>query len=132
MVHLSQFCLSCAALLILVAPSSAQHPAYELLPDTAQAVVWIPDGEQLVERWDRTELSKLAADPAVRPFFDEQRQAIEDRFIDAGWRLNVTPEDLNEYSAGQIALAWMEKTDTPRKPFSLAMIADVEDDEVIN
>lgn len=121
-----------SALCLLANTTNAQQKAYDLLPDSAQAVVWIPDGEQLIERWDRTQLSKLATDPAVRPFFDDQRQAIEDRFMDAGWRLSVTPEDLTEFSAGQIALAWMEKAQSPRKPFALALIADVEDDAVTN
>jgi hypothetical protein len=121
-----------SALFLLANATSAQQKAYDLLPDTVQAVVWIPDGEQLIERWDRTQLSQLASDPAVRPFFDEQRQAIEDRFMDAGWRLSVTPEELNEFSAGQIAMAWLEKPESPRKPFALALLADVEDDAATN
>ncbi len=116
---------SMLGLVSLANTAVAQQSAYELLPDSVQAIVWIPDADQLVERWQRTQLSKLAGDPAVRPFFEDQRQAIEDRFIDAGWRLNVTPQDLKEFSKGQVALAWMEKTDAPRKPFALAMLADV-------
>lgn len=127
--------LSALTVAVLSSNSVAAQPtsaAYELLPDNTQAVVWIRSGEELLERWDRTQLSKLLADKTVAPFFDEQRQEIEQRFLDAGWRLNIKPEDLSDYSVGQITFAWMDKKDTPLKPFSLALIADVEDDPVIN
>ncbi len=125
-------CALSTVVLLANAVCAQQKPAYELLPATTQAVVWIPNSEALLERWDRTQLSQLASDPAVRPFFDEQRQAIENRFMEAGWRLNVTPEDLSEYAIGQVALAWLELPQSPRKPFALAMLVDVEDDPQIN
>src|SRR5690606_5913824 len=59
-------------------------------------------------------------------------QAIETRFRDAGWRLNVTPEDIADFATGQVALAWMQLPDAPRKPFALAMLVDVEDDPAAN
>ena len=111
--------------------ASSQSP-YALLPDTTQAVVWVPSAEVILERWNRTELAKLASDPQISPFFDEQRQAIEKRLMDAGWRLTVDPADLADYATGQIALAWMSKTESRRKPFSLAMLVDVTDDPVDN
>ncbi len=126
------FCALSAVLMLTDIICAQQKSAYELLPASSQAVLWIPSSEMLLERWDRTQLSQLAADPAVRPFFDEQRQAIENRFMEAGWRLNVTPEDLTQYATGQIALAWLEMPQTPRKPFALAMLVDVEDDAAIN
>jgi hypothetical protein len=126
------FCALSAVFVLTDFLCAQQKSAYELLPASSQAVLWIPNSEALLERWDRTQLSQLAEDPAVRPFFDEQRQAIENRFMEAGWRLNVTPEDLTEYATGQIALAWMEMPQSPRKPFALAMLVDVEDDEKLN
>lgn len=109
-----------------------QKNAYDILPDNTQAVVWVRNGDELLERWHRTQLAQLAEDEAVAPFFREQRQAIEKRFMDAGWRLVINPEDLSEYAVGQIALAWTDKQDTPLKPFAMTLIADVSDDEVIN
>lgn len=125
-------CTLAAVLLLLRTVNAQQKAAFDLLPDNVQAALWIPNSELLIERWDRTQLSKLASDPAVRPFFEDQRQEIERRFIDAGWRLNVKPEDLAEFSSGQIAVAWLEKADSPRKPFALALVADVASDPAIN
>ncbi len=114
-------------------PSIAQSRlAYDLLPDTTQAVVWIPNGDRLLEQWRETQLSKLLADESVAPFFDDQRQEIQQRFMDAGWRLNVKPEDVSEYANGQLAFAWTTKEGAPLKPFALVLIADVENDPDVN
>jgi len=108
-----------------------RQTAYELLPGTTQAVLMIPDGTRMLENWQKTELAKLAKDPAVAPFFEEQRQEIEKRFVDAGWRLNIKPEDIRQHLTGQVAIAWM-KAETPRKPFAMSMVADVDDDAAAN
>lgn len=108
-----------------------QQSAYQMLPASVQAVVMIPDGSQMVDNWGKTELARLATDPAVAPFFDEQRQEIEKRFVDAGWRLNIKPDDVREHLTGQIAIAWM-KIEDPRKPFAMSMIADVAEDAQSN
>ncbi len=123
----------CAMWLLLTAiglapPTRAQQKtAYELLPDTCQAVVWIPDTNELIDRWDNTQLAELAADSAVRPFWEDQKQEVEKRFVEAGWRLNIKPQDLVDVAAGQTALAWMERPGV--KAFELALIADVVDDK---
>ena len=113
------------AAISLVPSAMAQvKTAYQLLPDTTQAVIWIPNTAKLVEHWERTQLSQLAADSAVKPFWDDQRQEIEKRFLDAGWRLNIKPQDLADIADGQFSVAWIERTDA-RKPFSLALVVDI-------
>lgn len=118
-----------AALLWLAGPAPGQQrkAAYDLFPDSAAAVVWIADGDKLAQQWERTQLYFLAKDPAVAPFFEEQRQAIEQRFMDAGWRLNVKAEDLANFTTGQIGAAWFELPQSPRKPYAMALLADVDD-----
>jgi hypothetical protein len=113
-----------------IRPADRIH-AYELLPDNTQAVVWIRNADELAARWNRTELARLAEDPVIRPFFNDQREAIEKRFTEAGWRLTVRPEDIAQFSEGQIALGWLELPET-RKPYALAMIVDVADDAPTN
>ncbi len=116
------------AAISLAPPLSAQvKTAYELLPDTTQAVVWIPNTANLVELWERTQLAQLAADSAIKPFWDDQRQEIEKRFLDAGWRLNIKPQELGDIAEGQFSVAWIERADA-RKPFGLALIVDVVED----
>lgn len=106
----------------------AEQPSfYQLLPDSVQAVAWIRNAEELSNRWDQTLLSELTTDPALRQFFDGQQESIQKKLIDAGWRLGVKPQDLAPYLKGQVAIAWMEKSEA-RKPFAMAFLADIEDD----
>ncbi len=113
------------AAISLAATANAQNKtAYELLPDATQAVVWIPNTAELINLWDRTQLAQLAIDSAVKPFWDDQRQEIEKRFLDAGWRLNIKPQDLAAIADGQFSIAWIERAEA-RKPFALALIVDI-------
>lgn len=124
-----------AASILVACPAAAhaqQKEAYDLLSPETQAVVWVRDGNELLERWHRTQLSKLTEDEAIAPFFREKRQEIEKRLMDAGWRLNIRPEDLSEHLTGQVAVAWTVEAATPIKPYTVALIADVENDEQIN
>ena len=121
-----------AVLFSSMSVEAQNNSAYDLLPDNTQAVLWIRNSDELLERWNRTQFAKLVQDESVAPFFNEQRQAIEKRFVEAGWRLNIQPEDLGDYASGQIAIAWASKETNPLKPFALAMLAEVEDDEELN
>ena len=111
--------------------AAEERIAYELLPDSVQAVVWIRDSNDLTDRWSRTALHEVANDPTVKPFFNEQQEMIQDRLMEAGWRLGVKPQELMDYFEGQVAVAWLELPDV-RKPFALAMIADVVDNAATN
>ncbi|MGN6546508.1 MAG: hypothetical protein ACTHK7_15745 [Aureliella sp.] len=101
------------------------RPAYEMLPQSVQAVVWIPDSDTIVERWNRTQLAKLAEDPSIKDFWESQREQIELKLTTAGWRLQIQPRDLGEIVQGQLALAWIERHEDTSKPFALALIVDV-------
>lgn len=101
--------------------------AYDMLPQTVQAVVWVPSAERIAERWNRTQLARLADDPAIREFWKDQQQQIEEKLTAAGWRLHIQPRDLEDIVQGQMALAWIEHREDVRKPFSLALIVDVVD-----
>ena len=116
------------AAISLVPTANAQlKTAYQLLPESTQAVVWIANTDELTGRWDRTQLAKLASDEAIKPFWDDQRKEIEGRFLDAGWRLNIKPQDLAAIAEGQLSIAWIERAEA-RKPFALALILDIVDD----
>ncbi len=117
-----------AAISLTSSAHAQKKTAYELLPDSTQAVVWIPNTADLVKLWDRTQLAQLATDSAVKPFWDDQRQEVEKRFLDAGWRLNIKPQDLAAIADGQFSIAWIERAEA-RKPFALALIVDIVADQ---
>ncbi len=113
--------LACAQASFAEAPKSA----YEMLPNSVQAILWIPDAKLAIEKWETTQLSQLASDPLVRPFWDSQRDEIEGRLMDAGWRLKIRPRDLQEIAAGQVALAWLERAEDNLKPYAVALVVDI-------
>jgi hypothetical protein len=112
--------------------SRADSPKlYEFLPATSQAMVWIPNASDLSDRWEQTLLHQLAEDPTVAPFFKEQREMIQNRLMEAGWRLGVKPQELMDYFPGQLSVAWLEMPNE-RKPFALVMLGQVvQQDEVV-
>jgi len=124
LILLFPFCLVTA---LSALRAAEPRPAYELLPPSAQAVIWIADSDTIVERWNRTQLAKLAEDPSVRDFWEDQRQQIELKLTTAGWRLQIQPRDLGDIVQGQLALAWLERREDVSKPFALALIVDVVD-----
>lgn len=105
--------------------AAAPKPAYEILPASTQAVIWLPDSDVLTDRWNKTLLSKLAEDPQVKSFWNDQQGQIEEKLTSAGWRLHIQPRALGNIVAGQIALAWVERPEVVRKPYALALIVDV-------
>lgn len=115
----------CLAACLSSLRAAEPRPAYEMLPQSTQAVVWIPDSNTIVDRWNRTQLAKLAEDPSVHDFWEDQRQQIELKLTTAGWRLQIQPRDLGDIVEGQLALAWIERRGDTRKPFSLALVVDV-------
>ena len=77
MIHSSLSSIFTLALVLgLAVEVGAQQPprksAYDLIPDSSQAIVWIRDGESLAQQWERTPLYDLVHDPAASPFFEAQ------------------------------------------------------------
>ena len=52
-------------------------PAVSLLPQTTQGFVEFQDIPELLDRWEQTSLASLQHDPAMQPFINSQRDAIE-------------------------------------------------------
>lgn len=109
----------------LTLEAAAPKPAYEMLPASTQAVVWLPDSDVLTDRWNKTQLSKLADDQQIKAFWSDQQGQIEEKLTNAGWKLHIQPRDLTDVVSGQIALAWVERPEIVRKPYSLVLIVDV-------
>jgi hypothetical protein len=104
---------------------AAMTPVVQMLPADTQAVFSLPDSERFLNSWSKTQLGMLAADNLLKPFWNAQRQEIQNRFQEAGWQLSLEIDDLSDISGGQAALAWIARPKNEAKPFSLAMIIDV-------
>ncbi len=129
MVRFSQFGALSGVLMVLTCAIAGQaatpKTAYDMLPNSVQAVFWIPNADIALAKWEQTQLAQLAADPQVRSFWDSQRDDIEQRLTDAGWRLKIRPRELKNIANGQIALAWLDRPEDTLKPYAVALIVDV-------
>jgi hypothetical protein len=99
-------------------------PAISLVPDTAAGVVRIASVPTLCEAWKQTTLSALVNDPAMKPFVDAQKKLSEERTSTLGFNIGVRPKEVLEMASGEVVVAWLP-FDDKRRPFALALIADI-------
>jgi hypothetical protein len=99
--------------------------AVDWIPDSTQGFARIVDFTKFLERWKSTQFGKLADDERLQPFWKDQRKTIEGRFAEAGWKMNVTGDDIATVASGQVAVAWIAKPQVPEKPFAVALVIDV-------
>ncbi len=101
-------------------------PAMKLVPESTQGFVRIVDVPRFSERFDQTQLGMLIALESMTPFWEEQLSEIERRLKDAGWQLNLSLKDVRNIATGQVAMAWIDRSEDIRKPYSVILIIDVE------
>jgi hypothetical protein len=99
--------------------------AADILPAETQGFLRIVSFPRVLDRWSQTEFGKLLEVPGLRDFWDEQQAEIENRLADAGWKLNIHPEDLYEISTGQIAVGWIAVPADRLKPYAVGVVADI-------
>jgi hypothetical protein len=99
----------------------AAGPTETLLPSTTRAFLCVPSVKTLEERWNKTQLGQLAKDPVMKPFIDDLRQQIDERWSDIHERLGVTIEDLLQVAGGELALAAVQ---TAEGGPAIALVAD--------
>ncbi len=96
-----------------IAPEAAGAgfaPSERVLPDTTRAWASAADATALRERFDRSALGQLFAEPLMQKFYDsldEQRSSV------AGDRMGfgITPKELAGISGGESAIAAVEQAD---------------------
>lgn len=91
-----------------------------LFPQETQGYACIHHLPAMVEKWNQTEYGKLSQLGGMKKFWEEQRQEIESRLIDAGWQLHLRPQDIYDVTSGEVGIAWLERAN-PKKPFSVGV-----------
>ena len=129
-----RLCLSAFALFgasnFSLAQESAIIPATQLVPVSTQGFVRFSNLPQFLDRWNKTQLGVLAELPSMKAFWEEQQNEIEKRFRDAGWQINLHPNDIKEIATGQVAIAWIAMPSEIRKPYSVVLVVDIAGKEV--
>lgn len=105
-----------------VTPALAVPPSDTLLPDTTKGYVSVPDVDALIERWDQTPLGKLLNDAAMKPFTDDLRRQLKEKWSKSHARLGIAVADLRGLSTGEVAAAIVMPKEGRA---SLVVLADV-------
>jgi hypothetical protein len=96
------------ALLVLLsqAESYGAVPAAEnLLPSTTKGFLSVASVDQLRDSWNKTQLGQLMADPTMKPFIEDFRLQIQQKWTQTHQKLGITWDDLDGVPAGEIAVA---------------------------
>ena len=92
-----------------------------LFPQETQGLVCVRDVPKLVERWNKTQFGLLTHVEGMKRFWDEQQKEIESRLSDAGWNLNISPQDIYQVTTGEMAIGWVERRANTSKPYAIAL-----------
>ena len=95
-----------------------------LLPDTTKGLVAVADVKLLRDQWNKTQIGKLMADPAMEPFTEDLERQFESRWSGVQDRLGLTLDDLKDVAGGEVGVAMI--LPKPDKA-ALAIVVDVTD-----
>lgn len=127
LLHLS-ICLCCISWALA---EEGPFRGEDLLPRETKGFISAEDVEKVVANWERSELGKLFADPAMEPFVDDIRDQLDKRFATAGGRVGITISDLREVCSGEVCVAAIQPKDKTQK-HAFVTLAYVEDrDEAV-
>ncbi len=108
--------LACSATIV------AAPPADSLLPETTRGFVSVPNLAALEEQFAKTQLGKLAEDPAMKPFANDLKRQFDQK-LSAGYeRLGLQLDDIRAMASGEVAVATVHDG---KQPAGTAVILDI-------
>ncbi|HET6881011.1 MAG TPA: hypothetical protein VFI31_12695 [Pirellulales bacterium] len=111
-----------AGIVLTVQAAWAVPPAETLLPESTKGFVVTADIDTLLDRWDQSPLGKLLNDPLMKPFKEDLRRQIKEKWAKSHVRLGIKIEDLQGIATGEACLAVL----MPKgEDASLVVLADV-------
>lgn len=100
----------------------AAPPSDVLFPAETKGYVSIPDVQALADRFKETQLGRLLEDPAMKPFSDDIRRQLKQKWTQSHAKLGLSLEDLEGIATGEMSLALIS---VPNGRASLAVLVDV-------
>lgn len=102
--------------------ASAAPPADTLLPDTTRGFASVPSLATLEEQFSKTQLGKLADDPAMKPFSADLKRQFDDKLAAGYERLGLQLDDIRAMAAGEVAVATVHDG---KAPAGTAVLLDI-------
>jgi hypothetical protein len=109
-------------LVLASATARAAPPSDSLLPAATKGYVSIPQVQALADSFRQTQLGRLLDDPLMKPFGDDIRRQIKQKWSQSHSKLGLSLEDLEGIATGELSLAVVA---IPRGRAALAVLVDV-------
>lgn len=94
-----------AVALLAAATAQAAPDAAHVFPANSVGFFAAEDTPDLLDRWSRTLVGRLASDPTMRPFVEQVEGRLRQELGAMEDRIGLTPEDLRDAAAGEAAVA---------------------------
>ncbi len=107
-----------------VSIAAAAPPADQLLPGSTKGYISVGDVDELLEKWDRTQLGQLMNDPVMEPFADDLRRQMKEAWTKAHRELGIEWDDIKELPTGEVTAALVYP---PGGEPAFAVLVDVTD-----
>jgi hypothetical protein len=115
------------------AKATSRITSSELLPPSTRAWISIPDLTRLEAQFDKTQLGILAADPDVRPFFEDIKRKIQDFLDEKNLRTGLRIDDIENIRVGEFCIAGvlqdLEGGQPARGSHGIVLLVDVTGNE---
>lgn len=102
--------------------AQAAPPSDALFPAETKGYVSIPDVQLLADRFKETQLGRLLEDPSMKPFGDDIRRQIKQKWTQSHAKLGLSLEDLEGIATGELSLALVA---VPNGRAALSVLVDV-------
>ena len=97
-------------------------PAEKLVPMTTKGFVSVADMDRLTNDFNETQFGRLLADPVMKPFSDDLKRQLQQKWAKQYEPLGITWEDLSTVPTGEVAMA---RVLMGEKQSAAVVIADV-------
>jgi hypothetical protein len=97
-------------------------PAEDLLPNSTKGFLSVGSIDKLKEAFNKTQIGQLTQDPAMKPFIDDFKRQLQQKWSQAHRKLGLTFEDLDGVPTGEAAIALILPSESE---VALAVVADV-------
>ena len=92
----------------LAGPASAAVNSEQIFPDTTKGFLSVPDVNALRDSWNKTQYGQLLNDPLMKPFADDLRKQMQEKWLKTHERLGISWEDMEGVPGGEVGVAVIE------------------------
>jgi len=114
-------CLVALSLVSVMASRSEAGSAGEsLLPATTKGFVSITNLPELSAQWEKTQIGQLMDDPTMKPFSEDLRRQLQNRWSGLREQLGLTLDDLEGVPSGELSVSVVEVA--PKQPGTVFLV----------